>query len=99
MTLETGERMNIPGPGGPLVSEIESRLSILIGVLSKFIVERSYSEVTGNGSMVLDHEGANSMCRSIIEEAELLVGPKRTLELNKEFDTIIRSYFKEGSKK
>jgi hypothetical protein len=99
MIAEAGHRMNMPPPEHPLILELEDRLGVLIGVLSKFIVERSYSEATGNGSIVLDNDRANSMCRSIIEEAELLVGPSRTEELNQEFDKMIRSYFKEGSKK
>jgi len=96
---DTGRRMSLPGPEHPLIHEIEDRLEVLIGVLSKFIVERSFSEVTGGGSIILDYEGANSMCASIIKEASTLVGPKRTKELSEELDMIIELYFKEGSKK
>ncbi|MGA1793795.1 MAG: hypothetical protein ACMUHM_07585 [Thermoplasmatota archaeon] len=98
MIPEPGRRMTLPGPEHPLIHDIEDRLEVLIGVLSKFIVERSFSEVTGSGSIVLDYEGANSMCRSIIEEASYLVGPKRTQELREELDIMIELYFKEGSK-
>lgn len=99
MISETGRRMSLPGPEHPLVHEIENRLEILIGVLSKFIVERNFSEVTGGGSIMLDLEGANSMCASIIKEASTLLGPRRTEELIVDLDKIIELYFKEGSKK
>ncbi|MGA1872203.1 MAG: hypothetical protein ACMUHY_00900 [Thermoplasmatota archaeon] len=91
--------MNLPGPGHPMVVEMEGLLENLIGVLSRFIVERSYMEVTGGGSLVLDHESANSMCESILEETSLLVGPRRANELNEQFERMIGSYFKEGEKK
>ena len=77
MIGSTGSRMQLEGPGDPLVMELEKRLGSLIGVLSKYIVERSYSQVTGNGHDRLDLESARSMCSSIIEEATILLGPKR----------------------
>jgi hypothetical protein len=96
MTGATGRRMHLVGPGDPLVMELEDKLGSLIGVLSKYIVEKSYSEITDNGHEQLDMESARSMCSSIIEEAFVLLGPKRTQELNKEFDRIISDHFKEG---
>lgn len=99
MTGATGRRMHLIGPGDPLVNELETRLGTLIGVLSKFIVEKRYSEVTDNGHDPLDLRSAQSMCSSIIEEATILLGPKRTEELNEEFGKIIEDYFKEGKKK
>ena len=70
-----------------------------MGVLSKFIVEKSYSQITHDGHEELDLEHAKGMCSSIIDEANILLGPKKTKELNEEFNKIIDDYFKEGSKK
>ena len=65
-----GKKMHQMGPGDPLVSELEKRLGDLVGILSKFIVEKSYSEATHDGHEKLDVEHARSMCSSIIGEAE-----------------------------
>jgi hypothetical protein len=99
MIGSTGRRMELDGPGDPLVMELEKKLGSLVGVLSKYIVERSYSQVTDNGHDQLDLESARNMCKSIIEEATILLGPKRTEELDKEFRKIIIDYFEEGNKK
>lgn len=99
MSERIGRKMHLMGPGNPLVSELEQKLGTLVGILSKFIIERSYSEITNNGNEELDLEHARSMCSSIIEEANILLGPRGTKELTKEFDKIINDYFKEDSKK
>ena len=81
----------------PIVMVYEEKLGSLIGVLSKFIVEKSYSQVTDNGHEKLDLETARSMCSFILEEATILLGPKRTEELDEEFNRIIEDHFKEGN--
>ena len=86
MSGPVGRKMHMVGPGDPLVSELERKLGDLVGVLSKFIVEKSYSETTHDGYDKLDFTHAKSMCSSIIDEANILLGPKRTKELNEEFD-------------
>jgi hypothetical protein len=93
-----GLKLRLSGSREPFVTELEEKLSDLVGILSKFIIERSYSSVTNNGHERLDLEHARSMCSSIIEEANILLGPKKSIELNKELDKIIKEYFKEGSK-
>ena len=98
MSDPIGRKMHLVGSNDPLVSRLEQRLGDLIGNLSKFIVERSYTEMTHGGHEELDLDHARSMYLSIIDEANILLGPKRTKELNEEFDKIIEDYFKEGSK-
>ena len=98
MNKPIGIKMQMSGWRDPLVSELEQKLTDLVGVLSKFIIEKSYSEVTNNGHEKLDIEHAKSMCSSIIDEANILLGPKKSNELNRELDKIIKDYFKEGSK-
>lgn len=92
-----GRKLRLEGPGDPLVSELERKLGELVGVLSKFIIDRSYSQATHDGHEELDIDHARSMCSSIIHEANTLLGPKKAKELTVEFDTIIRNHFKEDS--
>jgi hypothetical protein len=96
MNEATGRKLHLVGPGDPFVTELENKLQGLIGILSRYIIEKSYSEVTDNGHDKLNLDSAQSMCSSIIEEATILLGPKRTEELNSEFEQIIKNYFKEG---
>jgi hypothetical protein len=92
-----GRKMRFAGSRDSLVSEFENRLGDLVGVLSKFIIDKSISEATHEGHEQLDLEEARSLCSSIIDEANILLGPKRAKELNDEFEKIIKEYFKEGS--
>jgi hypothetical protein len=96
MNASVGRNMVQRGSQNLLVLELERKLGSLIGNLSKFIVERSYTEITRNGHEELDLENARSMCSSIIDEANILLGPKKAKELNMEFERIIEGYFKEG---
>jgi hypothetical protein len=92
-----GRNMRLAGSKDPLVSKFENRLGDLVGILSKFIIDKSLPHEAYDGREQLDLEQARRVCSSIIDEANILLGPKRAKELNDEFEKIIKEYFKEGS--
>ncbi|MFO8050906.1 MAG: hypothetical protein R6V01_04325 [Thermoplasmatota archaeon] len=74
----------------PLSDAYQKRLDPLIGILSRFIVERAFKNYDGKES-----ETMKGLIEDIAEEAKLLIGPIRSEELKEELMTITREYYQE----
>ncbi len=79
-----------------LAMEYEEKICTFIGILSKFIVEKQFSESMRNGNDI-DLETALEISSSILNKVSVLVGPSLTDELTNDLKDITIEYFQEGS--
>ncbi|MFW3146886.1 MAG: hypothetical protein ACMUIE_08765 [Thermoplasmatota archaeon] len=79
----------------PLIKEYNQRLGSLVGVLSRFIIDRAYNRSTMRGTLTLDSERSLEMIENIDNEAEVLVGPLRAKRLKQDLIKITKDFYEE----
>ena len=82
----------------PLVHIYEERIGSMIGKISKYIVERNYSETMKANNGDLDLESALEMSKGILDEVSILVGPSKMGILTEDLEELTKKYFKEGQR-
>ncbi len=79
----------------PLIRSFESKLSELIGVLSKFIVTKQCTAVLPYTTSDPERSIIQKISKGIINESSVLIGDIQARTLEKEFLKITEEYFKE----
>lgn len=81
-----------------LLSDYQEKMTPLIGVLSRFIVEKEYRAVKNHNNGEMDPDTLDNISRSIIDDLSVLVGPKKAREIGEEIDNINRKYLRKEGK-
>jgi len=78
-----------------ILLEYEKKLNPLMGVLSRFIIKKEYEKISHRERINVDENTLVSISRSILDNVSILIGPKKTDELEEEIRIINREYLEE----